>query len=220
MDKIRVLLADDHTIMREGLSAILRGQNGIEVVGEAADGRLAVVKAKELAPDVVVMDVSMPLLNGFEATREIRRLLPGTKVVVLASQSSEEYIREMLMAGASAYLVKKSTASDLIAAIKAASRGDSFFCPSVSKVLARGFMRRVHHGGRGSGGPEALSKREHEVLQLVAEGRSNKEIAEALSISVTTVKVHKAHIMEKLDIHTVAGLVRYAIQMGYVDVNG
>ncbi|MFQ5957330.1 MAG: response regulator [Candidatus Brocadiales bacterium] len=220
MDKIRVLLADDHTIVREGLSAILKGENWIEVVDEAEDGRRAVEKTKELVPDVVVMDATMPLLNGFEATREILRLVPKTKVVVLTTQSNEEYLRQMLLAGASAYLAKKSTAADLIAAIRAVSRGETFFCTSMSKVLAQGFIRRGHQKGRGRNGLEPLSKREREVLQLVAEGHSNKEIADTLSISIMTVKVHKTNIMERLGIHSVAGLVKYAIQMGYVDVNG
>jgi two-component system response regulator NreC len=210
-EPIRVLLAEDHTILRQGLVALLSTQPGIEVVCEVEDGREAVAAALRLKPHVVVMDLSMPGLNGVDATRQIRRESPKTFVLVLSMHAGEEQVRPAIRAGASGYLLKGSGLSDLVAAIRAVAAGEGFLSPTVAKILLRDAQ-----GDDEGGGPGPLSSREREVLQLVGEGKSSPEIAKLLHLSVKTVEGHRARIMAKLDIHDVAGLVRYAIRVGLV----
>ena len=207
-DPIRVLLADDHAIVRQGLAALLASQRGIEVVGEAADGREAVAAAARLRPHVVVMDLGMPGLNGVDATRQIRRESPETAVLVLSMHASEEHVRPAIRAGATGYLLKGSGLSDLVAAIRAVAAGEGFLSPAVAKILVRDAQ------GDASSGP--LTAREREILQLVGEGHSSPDIARVLHLSVKTVEGHRGRIMAKLGIHDIAGLVRYAIRVGLV----
>ncbi len=213
MSKIRVLLADDHAIVRKGLRSLLAAEADIEVVGEAENGREAVVMASRLRPDVVVMDITMPDLNGLEATRRIRLRLPDVQVVVLTMHTAEEYIFQILRAGAAGYVVKRSAPSELISAVRAAHRGESFLSPSVSRTVIEEYVRKAAALGV-EDSYEVLSPREREVLQLIAEGNSNRGIAESLCLSVKTVQSHRANLMRKLDIHTVAELTQYAIRKG------
>lgn len=208
-ETIRVLLAEDHTIVRQGLAALLAAQQGIEVVGEAGDGREAVDAALRLRPDVVLMDLGMPGLHGVDATRQIRKELPGTSVVILSMHGSEEHVRPAIRAGAAGYLLKGSGLSDLVAAIRAVAAGQSFLSPAVAKILVRDAQGDEDPAGQ-------LTGREREILQLVGEGSSSPEIAKALHLSVKTVEGHRSRIMAKLDLHDVAGLVRYAIRVGLV----
>jgi two-component system response regulator NreC len=216
MSKIRVLLADDHTIVRQGLRALLDSQEDIEVVGEAEDGRQAFEKTKELIPDIVVIDITMPNLNGIEATRQIKKLNPEIKVLVLTVHDNEEYIHQILQAGASGYLLKESAVTDLVSAINAVKKGGIFLSPAISKVVVKDYIR---HAGEGTGDFDSLNiltNREREVLQLIAEGHTNREVAHLLKLSVKTVDVHRSHIMEKLNIHDVTGLVKYSIRKGLI----
>jgi DNA-binding NarL/FixJ family response regulator len=211
--QIRVVLAEDHTIVREGLRALLSAREDIQVVGEAGDGRQAVELCRREAPDVAIMDLSMPQLNGVDACRQIRKLCPQTKVLVLSMHSGEEYVRAAIRAGASGFLVKGSGLSDLILATRAVAAGEAFLCPAAAKVALQDACRT------GGSPPEAgseLSDREREILQLVAEGRSSREISSLLHISQKTVEGHRGRIMAKLGIHDVAGLVRYAVHIGLV----
>lgn len=210
MEKIKVLLAEDHTIVREGIKSLLASQGNISIVGEASDGREAVEMARRLLPDLVIMDISMPLLNGLEATRQIREKLPQCKILVLTVHDNREYVHQILKAGASGYLVKKTAASTLFEAIQAVYQGEAFFSPSISKILMEDFIEK-----RGED-EEPLSPREREILQLVAEGRSNKEISEILCLSVKTIESHKENIKRKLGIQDHAGMIKYAIRKGLV----
>ena len=216
MDKTRVLLAEDHTIVRKGLRSLLDKETGIKVVGEAEDGREAIVKAEELHPDVVVMDIAMPGLNGLEATRQIKKRFPDMKILILTMHTNEEYVLQTLNAGASGYLVKKAAPAELISAINAVHKGDSFLSPSISRTVIDEYIRRSKEISEGEEGFEQLTVREREVLQLIAEGRKTREIAELLYISIKTVETHRAHIMNKLDIHSTAELTRYAIRKGII----
>jgi two-component system, NarL family, response regulator NreC len=206
-----VLLAEDHTIVRQGLASLLSAQRGIEVVGEAENGRDAVSAALRLRPHVVLMDLGMPGLNGVDATRQIRREAPETFVVVLSMHASEEHVRPAIRAGATGYLLKGSGLSDLVAAIRAVAAGEAFLSPAVAKILLRDAQSDDEPA---SGGP--LTGREREILQLVGEGHSSPDIAKLLQLSVKTVEGHRGRIMSKLNIHDVAGLVRYAIRVGLV----
>jgi two-component system, NarL family, response regulator NreC len=210
---IRVLLVDDHTIVREGLRALLQGTPGIEVVGEASDGRESLREAQRLSPDVVVMDASMPGLNGIDATQRILELVPATRVLVLSMHAGEEYVRPALRAGASGYLVKGSGLSDLVAAIRAVAAGDSFVSPTVAKLLVQDAREAGVERARGT---EELTVREREVLQLVAEGHSTQAIGQLLHLSPKTVEGHRGRVMQKLGVANVAGLVRHAIRLGLV----
>jgi DNA-binding NarL/FixJ family response regulator len=216
MQNIKVLIADDHTIVRQGFRALLEAQKDITVVGEAETGRQAVRMAISLQPDVVVMDVAMPLLNGLEATRQIVKDVPGTRVLVLSSYSDDEYVRQVTEIGAAGYLLKQTAAEDLIKAIREARNGNAFFSPAISKRLLENcrdaFLNGVPAGARTA----KLTSREAEVLQLVAEGSVNKQIAGELCISVKTVEKHRQEVMNKLNIHHVAGLTRYAISRGII----
>jgi DNA-binding NarL/FixJ family response regulator len=208
---MRVLLVDDHTVVRQGLRKILESDDEIEIVGEAGDGRSAVDMAQKMRPHVVVMDVALPELNGIEATRQITKKVDGAKVLVLTMHSDDVYVRQSLKAGARGYLLKDSEDLDLIKAVKAIGNGGSFFSPSVSKVLLAGYL------GDGQGREvednlALLTDREREVLQLIAEGKTNKEVANLLSVSINTVETHRKHVMEKLDLHNTAELVRFAVR--------
>jgi two-component system response regulator NreC len=211
MDKIRVFLVDDHTVVRQGLRRILESDDEIEIVGEAGDGRTAVELVQKLHPHVIVMDVAMPELNGIEATRQIVKRVEGAKVLVLSMHGDDIYVRQALKAGARGYLLKDSEDLDLIKAVKAIRAGGSFFSPPVSKVVLSGYL-----GDKGEGELESsvtrLTDREREVLQLIAEGKTNKDVAHTLTVSVNTVETHRKHIMEKLDLHNTAELVRFAIR--------
>ena len=192
MQRINVLLADDHTIVREGIRSLLEARKEIKVVGEASTGKEAVEKAGEIRPDIVIMDISMPILNGLEATRQIRRLYPECKVLVLTMHENRESVRQILKAGAIGYVIKKSAAGQLFNAIDAVNRGEAFFSPTISKMLLEDYLEETDSPD------EILSSRETEVLQLVAEGHTNKEIADLLFISVKTVEGHKDNIFPEV----------------------
>ncbi len=211
--KIRVLLAEDHTIVRQGLIALLRAEPDMEVVGEASDGVEAIEMAKKIIPDVVLMDIGMRNLNGLEATRKIKKLFPHMKVLVLTMYDNEEWIFQILRAGASGYLIKDSAMTDLTSAIRAIHQGDSYLSPSISKKVIDEYIRKAEMGEK-TGMEDLLSKREREILQLIAEGHSAPKIASRLCISKKTVEAHKTHMMEKLNIHDKVGLIKYAIRMG------
>ncbi len=218
MSKTKVLLVDDHTIVRQGLKALLDFQDGIEVVGEAEDGRQAIEKAKQLVPDIIVIDITMPNLNGIEATRQMKKINPEMKVLVLTVHDNEEYVHQILQAGASGYLLKESAVSDLVSAINAVKKGDIFLSPSISKVVVKDYIRHAEGGSGDFDSINLLTGREREILQLIAEGHTNKAIAHLLKLSVKTVDVHRSHIMEKLNIHDVTGLVKYSIRKGLIEV--
>ena len=216
MREIRVLLAEDHTIVRKGLRSLLDSEADIEVIGEAEDGRQAVEMAGELMPDVVLMDITMPSLNGFEATRQIKQRFPDVKVLVLTMHANEEYVFQILRAGASGYVVKKAAPTELVSAIRAVHRSESFLSPSISRTVIEEYIQQAEAMSR-QDGYERLTPREREVLQLVAEGHSSREIAEVLSVSVKTVETHRANLMDKLGLHSVAELTQYAIRRGVID---
>jgi DNA-binding NarL/FixJ family response regulator len=211
MAKLRVLLVDDHTVVRQGLRKILESDDEIEIVGEAGDGRSAVEMVQRMRPHVVVMDVALPELNGIEATRQITKRVDGAKVLVLTMHSDDVYVRQSLKAGARGYLLKDSEDLDLIKAVKAVGQGGSFFSPSVSKVLLAGYLGDPT-GKEVEDNLALLTDREREVLQLIAEGKTNKEVANLLSVSINTVETHRKHVMEKLDLHNTAELVRFAVR--------
>ncbi|MFV1949947.1 MAG: response regulator [Anaerolineales bacterium] len=217
MKTIKVLLADDHTILRQGLRSILEQQAGIEVIAEAKNGREAVRIAEQMKPDVVVMDFSMPDLNGLEATRQIKQRIPETKVLILTRHANQEYIKSILRAGASGYLVKKSAAEELVIAIQSVQRGDSYLDPSISKTIIEGYLNPA--AGEDKPLEIKLTPRQREVLQLIAEGHPNREIASRLHISVKTVENHRANIMQKLNLHSTADLTQYAIRMGIISLD-
>jgi DNA-binding NarL/FixJ family response regulator len=212
---LRILIGDDHTLMRQGVRKILEAHAGWEVVAEAGDGRQAVKDALSLLPDIVILDIGMPLLNGIEAARQITRRAPEVGVLIVSMHADEAYITQALQAGAKGYLLKDSADTDLIGAVDAVAAGKSFFSPSVATVIRDDFIR--HLAGKGIVDRfESLSEREREIFQLVAEGHSNKAIAELLSVSPTTVETHRAHILQKLDMHSTAQLVRYAVRRGVI----
>jgi len=214
---ITVLLAEDHVIVREGLRALLKLESDIQVVGEAENGREAVAMASKLTPDVIVMDIAMPQLNGLEATRQILHANPGTKVLVLSAHGDDAYVEQVMALGAAGYLIKQTAAHVLAAAIREVHQGKPFYSPSISE-------RRFHHQQRAKAmgdlpkkDPAQLTSREMEVLQLVAEGKANKETADVLHISIKTVEKHRQKVMEKLNIHDTASLTRYAIASGIIE---
>jgi DNA-binding NarL/FixJ family response regulator len=213
MYKARVLLAEDHTIVRKGLRSLLESEPSIEVVGEAADGRQAVDKTRELSPDLVLMDISMPGLNGLEATRQIRQHFPATRVLILTMHADEEYILQILQAGASGYVVKQAAPEELVAAVEAVCHGETFLSPVVSRTVLEEYRHRAE-AMAGQDSLDSLTPREREVLQLIAEGRPPREIAETLYISIKTVETHRAHLMHKLNTRNTAELIRYAIRKG------
>lgn len=215
MNKIRILLADDHTIMRAGLRLLLERQPDLEVVGETEDGRQAIAVVDSEKPDVVVMDIAMPNLNGIEATRQIAGNHPGIAVVILSMHSDESYVLRALKAGARAYLLKDSAEADLIRAVRAVHEGKSFFSPAVSKTLLEDYVRHLQQRGE-EDSYELLTAREREILQLLAEGKANKDVANLLNLSLYTVETHRAHILQKLGLHSVADLILYAVRKGII----
>ena len=215
MKTVRIVLADDHTVVRKGLRLLLESVAQFQVVADAADGRQAVALADEHRPDVVVMDIAMPLLNGIEAARQIAAKLPQTAIVFLSMHSDEAYVIKALKAGARAYLLKDSAENDLINAVKAVSEGKSFFSPVVSKVLAEDYMRQMQEHGVDDSF-ELLTTREREILQLFAEGKSNKEVANLLNLSLYTVETHRGNIFQKLNLHSTADLILYAVRKGVI----
>jgi two-component system, NarL family, response regulator NreC len=215
MKKLRILLADDHIVMRTGLRALLERQPNLEVVGESENGRETVGLAASLRPDVVVMDVGMPVLNGIEATQMIVNQCPSVAVVILSMHADESYVMRALKAGARGYLLKDSAAADLIGAIQATSQGKSFFSPKVSRILAEDYVRVLKQKGAVDT-YDLLTSREREILQLLAEGKTNKEVATALNISPYTVETHRGHILQKLNLHNSAELVLYAVRKGII----
>src|SRR5262245_45396063 len=213
--KLRVLLGDDHTLLRHGLRKILEERRDSEVVGEAGDGREAVRLATTLSPDVAILDIGMPLLNGIDATRQIVKRAPACKVLILSMHADEGYIVRALQAGARGYLLKDSAGADLLRAVQAVAAGKTFFSSVVAQSMLEDYMRRLGDGPIAD--PyDSLSEREREIFQLIAEGHSNKDIAVILSISPATVETHRAHILEKLDVHNTAELVVYAVRMGSI----
>lgn len=206
MSRLRILLADDHEMVRKGLRATIEGHRGWEVCGEARTGREAVAKAGELHPDIVVMDFGMPELNGMEATRQIRAAIPHAEVLILSMHDSEKLVHEMLAAGARGYILKTDAGDYLIAALQALSEHKPYFTPKVSAVVLQGYLNPLTQES-----PE-LTPREREIIQLIAEGKATKEIADALGISVKTAETHRTNLMRKLDLHSTAEVVRYAIR--------
>ena len=215
MKKLRILLADDHTVMRSGLRALLERQHNLVVIGEADNGRDAVSLSSSLSPDVVVMDVAMPLLNGIEATKSILKQSPSTSIVMLSMHSDESYVMRSLNAGARGYLLKDSAAAELLSALDAVSSGKSFFSSAVRRLLAEDYIRVLRQKGIVDS-YDLLTAREREILQLLAEGKTNKEVASDLNISPYTVETHRAHILEKLGLHTPAELILYAVRKGII----
>jgi two-component system response regulator NreC len=211
MGTVRILLADDHSLLREGLRLLLEKQPHFAVVAEAGDGREAVRLAEELHPDVVVMDIAMPELNGIEATLRIVNGLPRTSVLILSMHHDESYVARALKAGARGYLLKDSLKADLLSAVLAVTEGRSFFSPRVSRILQEDYMRKLT-GGDVEDSFDLLTDREREILQLVAEGRTNKEVASRLSLSVHTVDTHRGNILQKLNLHSVPELILYAVR--------
>jgi DNA-binding NarL/FixJ family response regulator len=217
MSSITVLLAEDHQIVREGLKAMLNLEADIKVVGEAENGRQAVELFGKLRPDVVVMDIAMPLLNGMEATRQLLHSFPGTKVLILSAHSDDAYVALVMAIGASGYLIKQTAAHVLPEAIRAVHQGKTFFSPIIAKRRNHQKQKARDQGELPGKTVTALSAREMEVLQLIAEGKANKETADELHISVKTVEKHRQSLMDKLNIHDTAGLTRYAISMGIIE---
>ena len=213
---VRILLADDHTVVRQGLRKVLEERPEWKVVAEAGDGREAVRQAEQLKPDIAILDVAMPLLNGVEATRQIVKHVPGVRVLVLSMHADEAYVTQILQAGASGYLLKDSADVDLIQAVSAISQGKSFFSPAVARLMLDDYVKQRPGEPGILDRYETLSEREREVFQLVAEGKTNKDIAALLFISPSTVETHRARIMEKLDVHSAAEIVLYAVRRGII----
>ena len=219
MKTITVLLAEDHHIVREGFRSLLKHEGDIEVVGEAETGRQAVQLTRKLRPAVVVMDIAMPLLNGLEATRQICKDCPGTKVLILSAHSDDAYIEQATELGAAGFLLKQTSSHVLATAIREVQKGNSFFSPAISKRFNRRDSKSLARGEDFKKKKNRLSSREVEVLQLIAEGKPNKQVAAELGVSFKTVDKHRQHLMSKLDIHDVAGLTRYAIAEGIIESN-
>lgn len=214
---ITIFLADDHTIVRQGLAKLLEGEPNFRVVGEAENGREAVKRVAELRPNVVIMDITMPLLNGIEATRQIKQVCPETKIIILSMHSHDIYISELFSLGASGYLLKNSTGTDIIQAVHAATAGNTYLSPSISRRVIEDYVSLRKKS------PQELlysklSNREREVFQMIAEGKSSKEISEILFVSTSTVKTHRSNIMKKLKMNNISQLVQFAIHLGIVEI--
>jgi len=217
MNKIRVFLADDHLILREGIRSLLEKVPDIEMVGEAGEGGEAVAKVEQLVPDVVLMDITMPGLNGLEATRQIKQKNPQVKVLILTMHETDQYLSQMLRAGASGYVVKTTATSELISAVRAVHQGDVYLYPSITRMLVDDYLQRVKRGEEKTS-YEGLTSREREILMYIAEDKKNKEIADLLGISVRTVQAHRTNLMDKLGAHDRTELVKYAISRGMIDL--
>ncbi len=215
--KIRIAIVDDHHLVRAGIAALLRNETDIEVINEASNGLDILEQLKKYTPDIVLMDISMPTMNGIEATMRIRSSGLPTKVLVLTQYDHEEYIKRVMHAGASGYLLKSAIAEELLRGIRAVHKGEQFFTPSVSKVMMESYIRQAT--GQGQTRAASLTNREREILQLIAEGHTNQQIAQKLFISVRTVEFHRANIIEKLGVHDTAGLVKCAIQMKIISLD-
>jgi two-component system response regulator NreC len=214
--KIHILIADDHTLLRNGICALLEDEQDMTIVGEASDGREAVRLAGQLKPNVVLMDIAMPLLNGLEATRQIKREHPEINVLVLTMYDHEEYFRQMLEVGASGYIIKRAAATELVSAIRAVYRGEAVLSPAITRLLLEDYL--THDTRADKDDPNTLSSREREVLQLIAEGKTSREIAEILHLSVKTVQSHRTSLMQKLDLHDRGDLIKYAIQKKIIEL--
>ena len=217
MPVLKVLIADDHEIVRQGLRSMLEAQRECQVVGEAADGRQAVAMTKELNPDVVILDIGMPTLNGLEATRQILKLRPQTKVLILTMHESDSVIREVLDAGARGYILKTDAGRDLVTAVDSLRRNKTIFTSRVSQMILDGFLKGDPRPQDSGSGAIRLTPRQREIVQLLAEGKSSKEVAVALDLSVKTAETHRANIMRKLDCHSVSEVVRYAIRNNIIE---
>ena len=214
MGKIRVLLVDDHSILRDGVRALLASHDDIEVVAETGDGREAIEKVQEASPDVVLMDIAMPVMDGLEATRRIRKSNLETKIIVLTQHDNKEYVVSCVKAGAVGYVPKRAVAAELVSAIRCVYRGDSYLYPSLASAVLKDYLRRVDEEPF-----DGLSNREREVLKLIAEGHTSQEIADILCASVKTIMGHRTRIMEKLDIHNRTELIKYAIRKGLISTD-
>ncbi len=212
---IRIILADDHAVMRRGLRLVLEEHKDFQVIGEASDGREAVALVEELKPDLVVLDITMPNMNGIEAARQISEKQAGVSIVVLSMHSDESYVLRALKAGARGYLLKESAESDLILAIRSVSAGKAFFSPAVSRLLVEDYVRQLQDKDI-EDSYELLTQRERELLQLIAEGKSNKDVANMLNLSLYTVETHRGNLMEKLNLHSVPELILYAVRKGVI----
>ena len=213
---VRIMLADDHTIVRQGLARLLEEHQGLKVVGEAINGQIAVEKAEKLKPDIIIMDIAMPRMNGIEAAKRIRKLVPETKIIILSMYSHEHYIHELLECGVSGYLLKDSSGQDIIKAIRAALKNETFLSPSISKKVVDSYLSPTKSSSKAEL-YKTLSNREREVFQLIAEGHPTRRIADMLCVSISTIKSHRAKIMEKLGIESSLKLIHFAIQLGLVD---
>jgi len=217
MPNITVLLVDDHNIVRDGLKALLLAEGDISIIAEAQTGREAVLLTERHRPNVVVMDLAMPRLNGCEATRQVLKVVPSTKIVVLSTYSDDEHLHQAISAGAAAYLLKQTAGGDLVKAIREVAKGNAYFSPAIAKRLREQTLQPPAEAAKA---PDVeLTQREAEVLQLIAEGYANKQIAAELGLSVKTVEKHRQQVMQKLDIHNIAGLVRHAVQKGIIESN-
>ncbi len=214
---ITVLLAEDHTVVREGLLKLLETESDIKVIGEACTGREAVDMTRKLRPDVIIMDIAMPYLNGMEATRQIRRFMPDAKVIILSAHSDDAYVEKMIEFGAAGYLIKQTSAQLLSEAIREVQKGNKYFSPTISGRISKRRLKSLDLKGVPNAKNINLTLREMEVLQQIAEGAANKQIADELGISIKTVEKHRDHLMQKLDIHDTAGLTRYAIATGIIE---
>jgi len=217
MKQIAVLLVEDHMIVRQGLRLLIEADGDIKIVGEAKTGREAVQMTRDLRPEIVVMDIAMPLLNGLEATRQILKSFPAMKVLILSAHSDPEYVEQVVKAGALGYLVKQSSGEVVAQAIRELHKGKTFFTPSIAKRLKDEYQKSTNGVGLRKKSDTQLTSRESELLQLIAEGQANKQIASELGISIKTVEKHRQHLMEKLNIHDIAGLTRFAIATGIIE---
>ncbi len=218
MEKIRILIADDHALVREGFRSLLEAQPDIEVVGEAADGEEAVKKVKEVQPDIVLMDITMPVMDGLEATQQIKLNNPEVKILALTMHEGDEFFFKFLDAGASGYFVKGGSSSELLWALRVVSQGEVFLYPSMAKKLLGDYLQRVNEGNDKESF-DTLTNRQREILKLIAEGHTNQEIAKILVLSISTVQTHRAHIMSKLGLHRPVELFKYALQRGFVSLD-